>query len=546
MAARTFRNVDIVVGPDLGGYRVRVVGSPSGDLPEATFRLERDDAELRRLLVATDPIVGARERAAREAARQLGAWLFESLFRDEVAALWRQAVDDARRQRSGAGVRLRLRFEEAPELEALPWELMYDRALDTFVAQSGRTPLVRFVDVPAVPRPLTVTGALRILVVLASPSGEPALDVDRERRVIEDAAGAATAGRLRVDVLPQATLDAVDDWLSRHVVHVLHVVAHGEVDSALGGGRLHLCDRYGRAAPVTAEQLGPRLGQHDPLRLLVLNACHTAGATDDGGFARRLVRQDVADVVAMQRVLSDAAAATFSKALYAQLGSGIPLDQAVSSARVAMADEATTEWATPVLFMRSPDGRLFQRSATRRTAKAPDATGSTDDPARRRRDLEDQVALGGVQAAYELGNLLSTELSPPDLYGAAVAYRRAVAGGVHGAAGALGYLLVNQMEPPDLVEGRRLLEEAAAAGDDNAANTLGFLLSNRLSPPDLVGARRAYELAMAAGNSLAGNNLGVLLLTQWTPPDPTAARQAFEASAAAGNPKAAENLRKLG
>ena len=147
-------------------------------------------------------------------------------------------------------------------------------------------------------------------------------------------------------------------------MHVLHVVAHGEVDSALGGGRLHLCDRYGRAAPVTAEQLGPRLGQHDPLRLLVLNACHTAGATDDGGFARRLVRQDVADVVAMQRVLSDAAAATFSKALYAQLGSGIPLDQAVSSARVTMADESTTEWATPVLFMRSPDGRFFQRSAT--------------------------------------------------------------------------------------------------------------------------------------------------------------------------------------
>ena len=111
------------------------------------------------------------------------------------------------------------------------------------------------------------------------------------------------------------------------------------------GGRLHLCDRYGRAAPVTAEQLGPRLGQHDPLRLLVLNACHTAGATDDGGFARRLVRQDVADVVAMQRVLGDAAAATFSKALYAQLGSGIRWTRLVSLGSLSLT--WVVQWDTP-------------------------------------------------------------------------------------------------------------------------------------------------------------------------------------------------------
>ena len=546
MAARMFRNVDIVVAPVSDEYRVQAVGSPSGDRVEATFRLDQDDAGLRSLLAATDPIVGARGRAAREAATTLGALLFESVFRGEVATLWRNAVDDVRRHRSAAGVRLRLRIDEAPELDALPWELMYDRALDTFLAQSGRTPLVRYVEVPAAPRPLTVTGPLRILLVVASPSGLPALSVDSERRAIQDAAEGATAGWLRVDVLTQATLEAIDEWLSREVVHVLHIVAHGEVDSALGVGLLHLCDRYGRAAPVTADQLGPRLGQHDPLRLLVLNACHTAGGTDGGGLAQRLVRQDVADVLAMQRAISDAAAATFSRVLYTQLGSGIPLDQAVSSARVTMADESTTEWATPVLFMRSPDGQLFQRSSHRRATKKSDPTGLTADLAHRLRDLEGQVALGGVVASFELGNLLSTELSPPDLVGAVAAYRRAVAGGVHGAAGALGYLLVNQMEPPDLVQGRRLLEEAAAAGDGNAANTLGFLLSNRLNPPDLVGARQAYELAMGAGNPWAGNNLGVLLLTQWVPPDPAAARRAFEASAAAGNPKAAENLRKMG
>jgi hypothetical protein len=544
VAARTFRNVDVVVGPTSGGYRVRVVASPFDDRPEATFSLDVDAPAIRRMLAATDPMVGSAGPDARRAATTFGGWLFDCVFSGEVGALWQRAVDDVRRHRSGAGVRLRLRFDGAPELEALPWELMYDRSLDTFLSQSGRTPLVRYVEVPATPRPLTVTGALRVLLVLASPSGLPDLDVDRERRAVEDAAEAATGGQLLVDVLPQATLDALDEWLSRQVVHVLHVVAHGDVDGASGAGRILLCDRYGRPAPVTADQLGPRLAQHDPLRLLVLNACHTAGAGDDGGLARGLVRQDVADVVAMQRVVSDSAAATFSRALYGQLGFGIPLDQAVASARVAMADAHTTEWATPVLFMRSPDGRLFRRSSASRTAETPDASQPNDDLDRRRADLESQVALGSVTAAFELANLLSSQ-SPPDLAGAVVLYRRAVAGGVHGAAGALAYLLVNQMEPPDLVDGRRLLEEAAAAGDDNAANTLGFLLSNRLSPPDLIGARRAYELAMAAGNPWAGNNLGVLLLTQWNPPDRAAALRAFEISAAAGNPKAAENLRNI-
>jgi hypothetical protein len=101
VAARTFSNFDVVVGPTSGGYRVRMVAGPFGDHPEATFHLDVDDPAMRRMLEATDPIVGAGGPEAREAATTLGGWLFDCVFRDEVAGLWQRAVDDVRRHRSG-------------------------------------------------------------------------------------------------------------------------------------------------------------------------------------------------------------------------------------------------------------------------------------------------------------------------------------------------------------------------------------------------------------------------------------------------------------
>lgn len=537
MSGRSFRTLDVAVEPVAPPeYRVRVVAAHASGRPQRTVRLDPQADPLAALVRTSDPHT-ADERSAREAATTLGAVLFEALLGGEVGALWRRELADARRSRASVGVRLRLRFDGTPELEALPWELMYDRELDTFPARSPRTPLVRYVDVPAEPRPLHVKGALRVLLVLASPTGLPELDVDRERRAVEAAATSAPAGTMTVELLPRPTVEALDDWLAHQDVHVVHVIAHGGVES--GSAVVYLADAYGRPEAVTAERLGLRLGAHDPLRLVVLNACDTTGAGDDGGFARLLVRSDVADVVAMQRVVSDQAAATFAAALYSAVAQGIPLDQAVAGSRVSMADGGGLEWATPVLFMRSPDGRLFDQSP-----------GSAADPnadlGRRRAELETLVATGSVSAAKTLGDLLALDVSPPDLTGASAAYRLALEGEVHGAAGALGYLLVQLQDPADLDEGRRLLEQGTAEGDADAANTLGFLLSNRLSPPDLVAARRAYERATAAGHPLAANNLGVLLLTQWDPPDREAARRAFEAAVAVGNPRGSENLAAMG
>jgi WD40 repeat protein len=105
---------------------------------------------------------------------------------------------------------------------------------------------------------------------------------------------------------------------------------------------------------------------HRSLRLVVLNACEGArSARDDpfGGVAQALVHQGIPAVIAMQFEISDPAALVFSQSFYQAVADGLPVDVATLEARRAMfAEGSEVEWATPVLYLRSPDGRVFTRT----------------------------------------------------------------------------------------------------------------------------------------------------------------------------------------
>jgi hypothetical protein len=63
----------------------------------------------------------------------------------------------------------------------------------------------------------------------------------------------------------------------------------------------------------------------------------------------------------MQYEITDKAAIELSRTFYEALSDGIPVDMAVGEARkaVSLAVTNSLEWGTPVLYMRSPDGVLF-------------------------------------------------------------------------------------------------------------------------------------------------------------------------------------------
>ena len=161
----------------------------------------------------------------------------------------------------------------------LPWELLYDRRQNSFIAQSERTPVVRYLEVPLTPRaPSTSTGRC------ASSSSSP-------RRPTCPSSTSRPSGAASRPLWPTG-------WLAGHgaprparTAHAAGPVRRGSAattstsstSSVMASttrqsqdGVLYFTDRYGRRAPVSSSMLGPYLRDHDPLRLVFLNACQSA------------------------------------------------------------------------------------------------------------------------------------------------------------------------------------------------------------------------------------------------------------------------------
>ena len=152
MASRTYQNFDLLLEAAEGGaFRARVTTSPLGESPSGRFSLPFDATQLENLLLKLDPGRSGTRRAGSDpqsqASMDLGGPLFESVFSEDIMLTWQRSQDYARDH--GDGLRLRLRLTDAPSIAGLPWELLYDRRGNSFIAQSERTPVVRYLEVPA-------------------------------------------------------------------------------------------------------------------------------------------------------------------------------------------------------------------------------------------------------------------------------------------------------------------------------------------------------------------------------------------------------------
>jgi len=76
--------------------------------------------------------------------KKFGGQLFAAVFADQVQSSFSASLNEVSRE--GAGLRLRLRLTEAPELAALPWEFLHDPATNRFLSLSNQTPIVRYLE----------------------------------------------------------------------------------------------------------------------------------------------------------------------------------------------------------------------------------------------------------------------------------------------------------------------------------------------------------------------------------------------------------------
>ncbi|MFN2226721.1 MAG: tetratricopeptide repeat protein [Anaerolineae bacterium] len=375
--ALSFENFDLRLERSGERYRAYVLASPAGevveesalppgffDLEEFLKRIGRPSRGMFRDARHSEAV----ESKAGEALSSFGANLFEVAFPGQVGTALENSLKQVRD--NDAGLRIRLRLADVPELVDLPWEYLYNPATQTYVTLSAEVCLTRYPELLRSEQPLAVTPPLQVLVVIANPSDLTDLDVEAEWESLKEAvAKLEEEERIEICRLEDATLEALQGALRRDDYHILHFIGHGDFDTREKKGILVLEDKEGRSHRVPTEDLNLLLGDEvRNLRLVVLNTCKGARTSESdpfAGLAQGLLRQGVPAVVAMQFEISDQAAITFSREFYRSVADGFPIDFSVGEGRKAIRldddlDDSVVEWGIPVLFMRSDDGYIFK------------------------------------------------------------------------------------------------------------------------------------------------------------------------------------------
>jgi len=352
-------------------YKARVLNSPAGQAT-AEFELPFSEEGLENFVLK----IGRPRRTTRrvdspemQTVKIFGSKLFDAVFQNDVYTCFRGSLDEATRQ-DDTGLRVRLRLAEAPELVDIPWEYLYYPTLNRFLCLSVETPLVRYLDLPERIRSLAVKPPLRILVMISNPSDCRPLDVEQEWAKLNEAlSDLKQRGLVELDRLQGASLAALQRQLRRAEYHIFHFIGHGGMDQQTKDGVLILEDENGLSRQVSGQDLGILLHDERTLRLALLNACEGArNARNDpfAGVAQSLVQQGIPAVIAMQFEVTDEAAITLAHQFYDVLAENRPVDMALTEARKNIFTQLqNVEWGTPVLYMRSPDGRIFDIEPTK-------------------------------------------------------------------------------------------------------------------------------------------------------------------------------------
>lgn len=292
------------------------------------------------------------EAPAHQHFQAIGSRLYQAAFPHPIALAYARASAQLPEE---AYLRLKLLIRP-PELNALPWELLYDPAGEIFLAPRRTYSIVRFIEGSIPTAPLSERKPLRILSILSSPQDLPLLNLPACECTLRQAIGE----KAEISLVSPPTLAMLRKFL-RQPFHVLHYDGHAFYTPETQSGALCLEDEHGNAQAVSGEMLATYLAG-TTIRLVVLAACESGAdgrRKRSSGLAHRLmVTSNLPAVVAMQFQVSDEAAIAFQGGFYEALAENYPLDAAMAEGRKAILETlggdplAAADWAAPVLFAR--------------------------------------------------------------------------------------------------------------------------------------------------------------------------------------------------
>ncbi len=313
----------------------------------------------------------------RQELKEVGLHLFNCLFRGTVLNQFHIAFGEVKDDES-KGLRIRLRIQP-PEIAALPWELLYDPYRARFLATWTKTPVTRFLKISEVNRQLAIKPPVRVLVAIPAFSG---LAVDKEEKIVREAFKDLEGKKLvHLEFMhgKVSTTTIANKLDEGPPFHIFHFIGHGCFKKGEEDGYILVNpdgDEYStefvptefeKLAYMCAEDFADLFMNHPSMKLIVLNSCQGAQVSSIrplAGVVPRLFGREIPAVVAMQYPILDEAALRFSNRFYRTLCKGYErglIDSAITSARNLMHVKGRDDlsFATPVLFMRSESGAIF-------------------------------------------------------------------------------------------------------------------------------------------------------------------------------------------
>ncbi|HFC91473.1 MAG TPA: CHAT domain-containing protein [Leucothrix mucor] len=370
-----YLNFDLEISRRSTQYQARVIASPNGearnrfDFPFAQQELDQiinDFSQTRSFILNENGTSSDNSKPSvsdiANKIRQFGETLFNAVFQKSIGETYRESKVTADSKK--AGLRIRLRFPENPELINIPWEFLFDDRTYSFLTLSGNTSIVRYMELSIGAKSLQITPPLRVLVVISDPKDYPPLNVAKERDKIQQAlTSLEQKQRIKLDIIEHATLHKITQSISEHHCHIIHFIGHGDFNEERNEGVLVTEDDKGNGLQVSSQRIATIIEGSRSTRLIVLNACEggiTSLENIFSGVAQSVVKKGVPAVLAMQYVITDKSAIVFSETFYNALSQGSPVDTSLSLARLAIYNQPNeVEFGTAALYMRAKSGRLF-------------------------------------------------------------------------------------------------------------------------------------------------------------------------------------------
>jgi hypothetical protein len=309
----------------------------------------------------------------------LGQELYNALFQGSIRDSWLSAQGIAQNRQDVLRLRLALKGDRLPRL---PWEVMYADshpltagAHVTFsrchpsYGSLGRT------NASLAAKPLPVV--LRVLMVLAAPTNQAALELEQEAHQLQEELEKhrlndrkAILPEIELHILKQPGREELTQVLEQGHYQVFHFSGHS--NSGPSGGLLHLVNATtGLDEVLSGDDLAGLLANNGTW-LAVLNSCRGAQAATqmdsmerDHTLAETLVRRGIPSVLAMAERIPDQVALTLSRLFYRNLRFGYPVDLSLCRARQGLISAYGSHqfyWALPILYLQDEfEGYLVMR-----------------------------------------------------------------------------------------------------------------------------------------------------------------------------------------